>query len=195
MTTNYRKAVKILINSLTDIGKSAQFYKPALAQPIYLLKKRTSSEGKFNNYTNILIMPIQYRGTTLEAYLEPSRRSTIGHFCKNNQRLKAVNNFRKNASCQMFDRVLNTPLSSKKVRSSHPEVLSKKGVLRNIAKFTGKHLCQSLIFNEVAGPRSASWLKKKPWHKCFCVNFVKFLRTHFFIEHLWWLLLKTSIGM
>ena len=25
---------------------------------------------------------------------------------------------------------------------------------------------------------------------CFPMNFVKFLRTHFYIEHLWWLLLK-----
>ena len=36
-------------------------------------------------------------------------------------------------------------------RSSHPEVLCKKGVLRNLAKFIGKHLCQSLFFNKVAG--------------------------------------------
>ena len=28
----------------------------------------------------------------------------------------------------------------------------KKGVIRNFAKFTGKHLCQSLFFNKVAGP-------------------------------------------
>ena len=34
--------------------------------------------------------------------------------------------------------------------SSRPEVLCKKGVLRNFAKFTGKHLCQSLFFNKVA---------------------------------------------
>ena len=27
----------------------------------------------------------------------------------------------------------------------------KKGVLRNFAKFSGKHLCQSLFFNKVAG--------------------------------------------
>ena len=36
-------------------------------------------------------------------------------------------------------------------RSSRPEVFYKKGVLRNFAKFTGKHLCQSIFFNEVAG--------------------------------------------
>ena len=36
-------------------------------------------------------------------------------------------------------------------RSSRPEVFCKKGVLRNVTKFTGKHLCQSLFFNKVAG--------------------------------------------
>ena len=78
-------------------------------------KKRTPSEEKFNHYAKILITPISYRGTTLEAYLEPSRRSTMEYFCKNNQRVKAANNFRKNTSSQMFNRVLNTPLSSEKI--------------------------------------------------------------------------------
>ena len=44
----------------------------------------------------------------------------------------------------------------------------KKNVLRNFAKFTGKHMYQRLFFNKVAG---------------------LFLRTPFFIEHLRWLLL------
>ena len=36
-------------------------------------------------------------------------------------------------------------------RSSRPEVFCKKRVFRNFTKFTGKHLCQSLLFNKVAG--------------------------------------------
>ena len=47
----------------------------------------------------------------------------------------------------------------------------KKGVLRNFTKFAGKHLCQSLFFKKVAGLGHA--------------NFLKFLRTPFFTEHLW----------
>ena len=43
----------------------------------------------------------------------------------------------------------------------------KKCVLRNFAKFTGKHLCQALLFNKVAGLRSATLLKKRFWHRCF----------------------------
>ena len=38
-------------------------------------------------------------------------------------------------------------------RTSSPEVFCKKGVLRNFAKFAGRHLCQSLFFNKVAGLR------------------------------------------
>ena len=55
----------------------------------------------------------------------------------------------------------------------------RKGVLKNFAKFTGKHLCQSLFFNKVAGVKPATLLKKRLWHRCFPVNFAKFLRTPF----------------
>ena len=61
------------------------------------------------------------------------------------------------------------------IRSSRPEVFCKKGVLTDFAKFTGKHLCQRLFFNKVAG-----LLKKSLSHRCFPVNFAKFLRTPFF---------------
>ena len=70
-----------------------------------------------------------------------------------------------------------------------PEV--KKDVFRNFAVFTEKHqLCQRLFFNKVAGLRPATSLEKSLWHKCFPVNFAKFLRTLFFTEHLRWLLLS-----
>ena len=69
-----------------------------------------------------------------------------------------------------------------RVRSNHPKVFRKKGVLGNFAKFTRKRLCQSLL-------RPATLLKKILWQRCFPMNFAKFLRTSFFIEHLWWLLL------
>ena len=81
------------------------------------------------------------------------------------------------------------------IRSSCPEVFCKKGVLRYFAKFTGKHLHQSFFFNKVAGLRPANSLKKRFWHRCFPVSFVKFLRTPFFIEHLWWLLLNYCAGI
>ena len=45
--------------------------------------------------------------------------------------------------------------------SSRPEVFCKKVVLKNFAKFTGKHLCQSLLFNKVSGPGSFNFLQKR----------------------------------
>ena len=64
-------------------------------------------------------------------------------------------------------------------RSSRLEAFYRKGVLRNFAKFTGKHLCQSLFFNKAASPRLVTLLKKRLWHRSFPVNFAEFLRTSF----------------
>ena len=74
-------------------------------------------------------------------------------------------------------------------RSSHRSCSVINGVLRNFTKFTGKHLCQSLSFNKVAGVRPAILLKKRLWHRCFPVNFAKFLRTPFQQNTSWRLLL------
>ena len=57
-----------------------------------------------------------------------------------------------------------------KFKSSHRRCSVNRGVLRNFAKFTGKHLCESL--------RSATLLKKRLWQRCFPENFAKLLRTH-----------------
>ena len=65
-----------------------------------------------------------------------------------------------------------------KRKTSRPVVFCKKSVLRNFTNFTGKNLCQSLFFNEVAG-RPAISLRKRLWHRFFPVNLVKFLRKPF----------------
>ena len=39
------------------------------------------------------------------------------------------------------------------LRSSHRTCFVKKGVLKNFADFTGKHLCQRLFFNKIGGLR------------------------------------------
>ena len=60
-------------------------------------------------------------------------------------------------------------------RSSHRRCSVKRGVLRNVAKFTGKHLYQSLFFNKET------------------VNFAKFLRTPFLQNTSRRLLLTTKL--
>ena len=69
-------------------------------------------------------------------------------------------------------------------RISRLEVFCKKEVLENFAKFTGKHLCQILFFNAVAGLR----------RRVFSVNFAKLFRAPFHTERLWWLLLVMKEG-
>ena len=46
-----------------------------------------------------------------------------------------------------------------KYRSSRLEVFCKKGVLKIFAKFRGKHLCQSIFFNKVAGLRTPTFIE------------------------------------
>ena len=64
-------------------------------------------------------------------------------------------------------------------RSSNRRCSEKEGVLRNFARFTGKHLCQSLFFNKVIRLRQATLSKRRLWHRCFPVNLAKFLKTTF----------------
>ena len=52
-------------------------------------------------------------------------------------------------------------------RNSREDVFCKKGVLKNFAKFTGKHVRLSLFFNKVASLLPATLLKKRLWHRCF----------------------------
>ena len=59
-----------------------------------------------------------------------------------------------------------------------PEVLY---VLKNFAKFTGKQLCQSLVFNKVA----CNFIKKKILTRVFSCEFCETSKSTFFTEHLW----------
>ena len=66
----------------------------------------------------------------------------------------------------------------------------KKIVLRNFAKFTGKHMCRSLFFNRVIEKREKIlYWKRDSGGVFFHESFTKFLTTPFLIEHLRWLLL------
>ena len=68
-------------------------------------------------------------------------------------------------------------------RSSHQRCSVRK-VLRNFAKFTGKHLCHSLFFNKAAGQRPATLLEKTLL-QVFSCKFYEISKNTFFKEHLW----------
>ena len=69
---------------------------------------------------------------------------------------------------------------------SGQEVFCRKGVLKNFCKIYRK----TPTVPECLRP--ATLLKKRVWHRCFPVNFTKFLGTPIFIENLWWLFLKKN---
>ena len=64
-------------------------------------------------------------------------------------------------------------------KSGGPEVFCKKGVLKNFANFTGKHLCHGLFFIRAAGLRPATWLKKTLAHVLSC-EFCEIFKNTFF---------------
>ena len=65
----------------------------------------------------------------------------------------------------------------------------KKGVLRNFAKFTVKHPCQSLFFNKVAGVpeplcrvagQACNFIKKETLAQVFYCEFCEISKEHLF---------------
>ena len=67
-----------------------------------------------------------------------------------------------------------------RIRNSCSQVFYRKAVLRNLAKFTGKHLCKNLFFNKVAALNPSTVLEKRLWHRCFPVNFAQFFKNIFY---------------
>ena len=61
-------------------------------------------------------------------------------------------------------------------RSSQRRWSMRKGVLKNSANFTGKHLCWSLFSIKLQAWIPATLLKKRLQHRCFPVKVAKFLR-------------------
>ena len=57
-------------------------------------------------------------------------------------------------------------------RNSRPEAFCKKGVLRNFAKLTGKHPCQRLFLNKVAG-LACTFIKKETLAQVLSCEFSK----------------------
>ena len=58
------------------------------------------------------------------------------------------------------------------VRGSRPQVFCEKGVLRNLVKFTGKHLCQSLC--------ACNFIKKETLAQVFSSEFCEISKNIFF---------------
>ena len=60
------------------------------------------------------------------------------------------------------------------------QVLRKKGVIKNFAKLTGKHLCQSPFFSKVA----SNFIEKETLTEVFSCEFYKVFSHIFLTEYL-----------
>ena len=67
-------------------------------------------------------------------------------------------------------------------RSNHRRCSVRKGVLRNFAKFTGKHLCQSHCATFLI--KACNFIEKETLAQVFSSEFCKISKKSFFTEHL-----------
>ena len=139
-----------------------------------------------------------------EAYLEPSRTSTMElfslrlshifktyliwsnclkfHFSHNsisrektyNWKLREKKSFVNNGTFFFSKFEITQWNGAINKQKQLPEVFCKKRFSKKFRKILRKTL-QALFFNKVVG-RPATLLKKRLWHRCFTVNFAKFLR-------------------
>ena len=75
--------------------------------------------------------------------------------------------------------VTDVPRWFMKYRSSHQSCSLIIGVLRNFAKFTGKHLCQTL-----SEPQACNFIKNETLAQMFSCEFCKISKITFFTKHL-----------
>ena len=67
------------------------------------------------------------------------------------------------------------------LRSSRPEVFWKKSVLKNFAKYAGKHRCQSIFYNNFF----EKFIKNETLEQMFSCEFGEIFKNKLFTEHLW----------
>ena len=68
-------------------------------------------------------------------------------------------------------------------RSSHQRCSVRKVILRNFAKFAGKHLCQSLFLTKLLA--ACNFITKETLAQVFSCEFCEISKNTFFTEHLW----------
>ena len=77
--------------------------------------------------------------------------------------------------------IIETGITCKKIQKQPQDVFCKKSFLRNFAKCTGKHLCQDLFFNKVAGA-ACNFIKKETLAQVFSCEFCETSKNTFFTE-------------
>ena len=112
-----------------------------------------------------------------DRYLAPIQISMMKLFYLKSKWLKAVYYFHHKLHQRYLIKswiLLRNLFAFRLGRGSQRGCSIKKCVLKNLAKFTEKHLRSSLLFKKVAGLMPATLLKKRLQHRCFPVNLLNF---------------------
>ena len=128
----------MIVNTIYDRKMTSQVLVkgfPRLLQKSFFCppQKYVKTQGTF--YTTIFQNKFTLQHIKINIYIQKTKFTSHEHL------LNLV--FSRNANKTHTDQSM--------LRSSRLEVFCKKGVFRNLTKFTGKLLCQSLFFNKVAG--------------------------------------------
>ena len=112
-----------------------------IATQLYLVYVFTIIYYPFFNVTRKWVKKLRYLLLLRQSHHHFFFSSSNTHLFHRFLRLLFLNLFQKVSKID----ISNIFLFLSRFRSSHPRCFVRKGVLRNFAKFTGKHLCQSLI--------------------------------------------------
>ena len=105
--------------------------------------------------------------------LRPCRKNTISY------RVFPDKTFKKRGKKQVTQ-VICDGAEFHQIQKQSPGLLHEKSVLKIFSKFTGKHLCQRLFFNEVAVVRVATLLKKSLTQVFSCKSWEIFRNIFFY---------------
>ena len=94
----------------------------------------------------------------------------------------------KRSSWQMFFKITVRPATLLEIDFITDVFLWNLRNFKNTFFYRTPLLCNKVFLE------ACNFMKKRLLHRCFPVNFVKFLRTPFFIEHPWWLPLSTLVA-
>ena len=96
----------------------------------------------------------------------------------------------------MLETVLNMALTVIMTRPKNQFLndVSRISCYKSFLKFFANTPAAESNVTEVVVQRPATLLKKRLWHRCFPVNFAKFLRAPILTKHLKWLFIKVGVS-
>ena len=181
---NFNEIGDISISNLNMHFLSVTNFKPLTSNnPEWFLFCRSKFDYQKTTYKNFSVLLSKFwklRNQLNKDILKPVLLHEKIDWCWHKSQVKQTGNVIFNI-INMSD---NTNLQ--RVRSSHPEVFLRKGVLKICSKFTREHPCRSTISIKF----QSNFIEITLRHRCSLVTLLHIFRTPFLNNAFGWLLLK-----